>query len=55
MAAFIGVKMALNTVVPGASAAVDFAQAGCDFSQGNVVGGVINVASGLGDICTLGA
>ncbi|XP_068676083.1 uncharacterized protein [Montipora capricornis] len=48
-------KMALNALVPGASAIVDFAQAGNDFYQGDLVGGLINVVSGIGDIFTLGA
>ena len=48
IAATIAAKMALNAVVPGASADVDFC-------QGNVVGSIMSVASGLGDICMLGA
>ena len=51
----LGAKMALNAVLPGASAAVDFAQAACDLSQGNIVGAAINIVSGVGDIATCGA
>ena len=47
-------KMAANAVVPGLGAAVDFAQAANDLRHGDKVGALINTASGVVDICTLG-
>ena len=47
-------KMAANAVVPGLGAAVDFAQAANDLRHGDKLGAVINTASGVVDICTLG-
>lgn len=50
----VGAKMAVNTVLPGCSSAVDFALALCDLSQGDVVGAAVNTVSGIAEICTLG-
>jgi len=53
-AVFVLAKMAANAVMPGLGSAVDFAQAGNDLWQGDKLGAVLNAASGVADICTLG-
>lgn len=50
----VGAKLAVNTVAPGYSSAVDFAQAAYDFRKGDVTGGALNILSGIAEICTLG-
>lgn len=53
-AAIAGTKTAVNAVLPGWGAAIDFAQAANDLWQGDNVGALLNVVSGVADICTLG-
>ena len=50
----IGVKIALNTCLPGLGSTVDFAEAANCFYNGDVYGGVISTVSGVVDIATLG-
>jgi len=47
-------KMAANAVMPGLGAAVDFAQAGIDLWKGDKRGALLNIVSGVADVCTLG-
>lgn len=47
-------KTAVNAVAPGMGSIVDFAQAANDLWQGDKMGALINVASGVVDICTFG-
>lgn len=54
IAAVASTKMAINAVAPGCGALVDFAQAANDLWQGDNVGALLNVVSGVADICTLG-
>ena len=47
-------KVAMNTVVPGSGALVEFAEAAKDFYYGNVTGGIVNSLSGVADLVTFG-
>lgn len=53
-AAVVGTKTAVNFVAPGFGAAIDFAQAAHDLWQGDNVGALLNVVSGVAEICTCG-
>ena len=50
----IGVKIALNSAVPGLGAAVEFYEAVNCFYDGDSLGGVICTVSGVGDLCSAG-
>ena len=50
----IGAKIALNACLPGLGSAIDFAEAGRCFYDGNVIGGLISGASGCANLVTLG-
>ena len=54
LGATVAAKMALNAVLPGASAVVDFGQAAYDLSQGDTLGAAINTVSGVAELVTFG-
>lgn len=54
IAAVASTKMAINAFAPGCGALLDFGLAANDLWQGDKVGAVLNVVSGVADICTLG-
>lgn len=47
-------RMAVNALVPGSAAALDFVQAAYDLWRGDNVGALTNVVSGVAEICTCG-
>lgn len=50
----IGLRMGMNYVLPGSAAVWDFTEAANDLIHGNIVGGAINIVSGVSEIVTLG-
>lgn len=51
----IGIKVALNTTVPGLGTLVDFGEALKDVYEGNYTGAFYNTAMGVFDLVSLGA
>lgn len=52
--AVVATKMVANNAVPGLGAAVDFAQAAYELSQGDIVGAAISTVSGVADLYSFG-
>lgn len=50
----IVLRMGMNYVQPGSAAVWDFTEAATDLINGNIVGGAINIVSGVSEIVTLG-
>lgn len=53
--ATIAVKTAVNFVIPGASAVIDFGKAACNFYKGNIADGFSNTVTGVCDLVSFGA
>ena len=53
-AAKIAGKVALNCVAPGSGAIMDFGEAAYDFYNGDIIGGSINIVSGVADVVSFG-